>query len=71
MRKLIAGVLVLPLVALSGKASPVDEIPTPFAPFEHMVGAWKGTAAPAANKSRGGPSRMRGPGSSRRGNRSR
>ncbi len=34
---------------------PVDEIPAPFAPFEHMVGAWKGTASPVANRVKGWP----------------
>jgi YHS domain-containing protein len=33
------------------------EIPAPFAPFEHMVGGWKGAAVPAANRIRGWPER--------------
>lgn len=34
-------------------AGPVDEIPEPFAPFAHMVGSWKGTATPVANRVKG------------------
>src|SRR5262245_32616944 len=29
------------------------EIPEPFARFEHMIGSWKGTAVPAANRLKG------------------
>lgn len=29
------------------------EIPAPFAPFEYLVGSWKGAGVPAANKVRG------------------
>ena len=31
----------------------VDELPAAFAPFEGMVGAWKGVARPATNRVRG------------------
>src|SRR5215213_9421668 len=31
------------------------EIPAQFAPFEHMVGGWKGAAVPAANRLKGWP----------------
>jgi YHS domain-containing protein len=50
-------------VALLGGALAVarpdeeKEIPAPFAPFEHMVGGWKGAAVPAANRIRGWPER--------------
>src|SRR5947209_7977410 len=33
------------------------DIPAPFAPFEHLVGAWKGTAIPKANRLKGWPER--------------
>src|SRR4051812_27576854 len=29
------------------------EIPEPFAPFEHMIGSWKGTGVPMANRLKG------------------
>jgi YHS domain-containing protein len=32
-----------------------DEVPPAFAPFEHMVGSWKGTATPMANRVKGWP----------------
>lgn len=35
--------------------APIDEPPAAFARFEPMVGGWKGTARPAANKVRGWP----------------
>ena len=53
MRKSIAGLGLVALGLLGGFAAPVDEIPAPFAPFEHMVGAWKGTATPVANRVKG------------------
>src|SRR4051794_1143939 len=31
------------------------EIPAPFAPFEHLIGSWKGQGIPAANKLKGWP----------------
>lgn len=34
-------------------ASPGREIPAPFAPFEYLIGSWKGVASPTANKVRG------------------
>lgn len=33
--------------------SPTREIPTPFVPFEHMIGSWKGTAVPTLNRLKG------------------
>jgi YHS domain-containing protein len=53
---MLAGIL--GLAVLGGTwavARPGDEIPAPFAPFEHMVGGWKGAAVPAANRLRGWP----------------
>ena len=32
---------------------PKDDVPAPFAPFGHMIGAWKGTAIPTANRLKG------------------
>ncbi len=44
-------VLLLPVGAFA-----IDgEIPSQFAPFEHLIGPWKGTAIPAANKLKGWP----------------
>ena len=40
-------------VASVATAGPVDEIPAPFLPFEHMIGGWKGMAAPVANRVKG------------------
>ena len=54
MRRLVAGLGGLVLMASAG-AMPAEETPAPFAPFEHMVGSWKGTAMPAANKVKGWP----------------
>ncbi len=53
-----SGVSVLVLAATMamagrGTAGPLDEVPAPFAPFEHMVGSWKGTAAPVVNRVKG------------------
>lgn len=55
MRRLVAG---WGLVALGvgfgvAAAGPADAPPAPFAPFEHMVGAWKGAATPTANRVKG------------------
>jgi hypothetical protein len=40
-----------------GAQSDGPEIPAAFAPFEHMIGAWKGQAIPTANRIRGWPER--------------
>ncbi len=53
MRRSIAGLGLVVVLLGAGWAPPVDEIPAPFAPFEHMVGAWKGTATPVANRVKG------------------
>ena len=55
MRRSIAGSGLVAVLLCAGWAPPVDEIPAPFAPFEHMVGAWKGTASPVANRVKGWP----------------
>ncbi len=55
MRSLIFGVLACCLASSATLAADDSdrEIPDAFAPFEHMIGAWKGTAVPAANRLRG------------------
>lgn len=51
MRGLIAGMVAMATVLIA--AGPVDEVPKPFASFEHMIGGWKGSASPAVNKVKG------------------
>ena len=53
MRGVIAGLVLVSAVGWLAIAGPADEVPAAFLPFEHMVGGWKGTAAPAANKVKG------------------
>jgi YHS domain-containing protein len=36
-------------------ATAADEVPAPFAPFEYLVGGWKGQGIPQANRLRGWP----------------
>ncbi len=43
------------LTSASIGADSEDETPAPFAPLEPLVGSWKGTAVPAANKLKGWP----------------
>lgn len=49
--------LIVSAVSFTGLARAEDEtndaIPAPFAPFEHMIGAWKGTGVPRANRIKG------------------
>ncbi len=52
-RVLACGLTLIILAAATVAAD--DEIPAPFARFEPMVGAWKGTAVPAANRLKGWP----------------
>jgi YHS domain-containing protein len=54
MRGVIAvSVMVVSALGWLALAGPVDEVPAPFLPFEHMIGGWKGTAQPTANKFKG------------------
>ncbi len=53
MRGVIAGVFLASTVGRLAMAGPVDEVPAPFLPFEHMIGGWKGTAAPSVNRVKG------------------
>jgi YHS domain-containing protein len=53
MRGAIAAMVLVATVGGLAWAGPVDEVPAPFLPFEHLVGAWKGTAAPSANRVKG------------------
>lgn len=52
---LAVGVVVVVGARASADEAPNREIPEPFARFEHMVGSWKGTAVPAANRLKGWP----------------
>ncbi len=55
----LAGVLGIALasvgsvVAAPEEAAGSDAIPTPFLPFEHLIGGWKGTSVPKANPLKG------------------
>jgi YHS domain-containing protein len=53
MRRVIAGLLVVSSAGWLALAGPLDEVPAPFLPFEHMIGGWKGTAKPASNPLKG------------------
>ena len=54
MRGVIAvSVMMMSAIGRLALAGPVDEVPAPFQPFEHMIGGWKGTAQPTANKFKG------------------
>ncbi len=55
MGRVLAGGGVVLMLVVAMAAAGEDEIPTPFARFEPMVGAWKGTARPAENKVKGWP----------------
>lgn len=48
---------IVALLALPRFAHAQSEIPQPLAPFEHLIGAWKGVGIPAANKLKGWPER--------------
>jgi len=54
-RVLIASVVFAVCAAVPGWAEDEasDSIPAAFAPFEHMIGAWKGTGIPQANRLKG------------------
>lgn len=49
----------LAVLALAGRAPAAadDAIPASLAPFEHLVGAWKGTGIPTTNRIKGWPER--------------
>ena len=53
MRGVSLGFWVVLLVVPSAIAAQVEEVPPPFQPFEHMIGGWKGTASPTANRVKG------------------
>ncbi|WP_435010484.1 YHS domain-containing protein [Tundrisphaera lichenicola] len=50
---MITGLFLVSTLGVLATASPVDEIPSPFLPFEQMIGGWKGTATPTANRLKG------------------
>lgn len=54
-RVLACGAAMMSLVVgLAAAAGPADEeVPTPFARFEPMIGGWKGTAQPSTNRFKG------------------
>jgi YHS domain-containing protein len=41
------------VVAGAGPGSTGSEIPGPFAPFEYLIGSWKGTGIPSVNRVKG------------------
>jgi YHS domain-containing protein len=45
----------VPVVSLAQENSASSEIPAAFVPFEGMIGSWKGTAVPKANRVKGWP----------------
>src|SRR5690349_16013701 len=47
------GIGVVWLALLNSAASAQEQIPAGFEPFEHLVGGWKGTVVPTANRLRG------------------
>ena len=56
MRQSILSLIVAGTWLVSGAwAGGIDETPAAFAPFEHMIGAWKGTASPVVNRVKGWP----------------
>jgi YHS domain-containing protein len=58
-RVLACGAAVVTLMATLSTAAPADDeskdVPPPFARFEAMIGGWKGTAQPTANRLKGWP----------------
>jgi len=56
LRGVILTVGLVALAAGAGSAAEKEagrEIPAPFAPFEYLIGSWKGSGVPAANRVRG------------------
>ena len=51
---ILAGVM---LSAIAGTCAAADgpEVPPPFAPFEYLIGSWKGSGVPTANRIKGWP----------------
>jgi YHS domain-containing protein len=52
----VLSVLIVSAICLTSQVRAEDDgeaIPPPFAPFEHMIGAWKGTGVPRANRIKG------------------
>ncbi len=55
MRAMIAAVVLTVVVTPRAPARSIDEVPEALIPFEHMIGGWKGIAAPTANRVKGWP----------------
>lgn len=60
MRRVVLASCFMCISALAALATSADDstggdIPAPLAPFEHLVGAWKGMGIPAANRLKGWP----------------
>jgi len=55
MRVVVATVILISSIGPKTPAGTVDEVPEAFAPFEHMIGGWKGTASPTVNRVKGWP----------------
>ena len=53
LRKLIVAVLFLGSVSAARGADDAREVPEAFAPFEYLIGSWKGNGVPSANRVRG------------------
>lgn len=56
-RTLVFIILVGCVVSAASAQTDSSEIPAAFAPFEHLIGAWKGQGIPTANRVRGWPER--------------
>ncbi len=49
----VIGACLVGLAAASAADAPGREIPAPIAPFEYLIGSWKGAGIPTANRTRG------------------
>jgi YHS domain-containing protein len=56
-RRMAYGLAAIMTLAISASATigADDEVPTPFARFEAMIGGWKGTGVPSTNRLKGWP----------------
>jgi hypothetical protein len=53
----LLGVSTLSVALIARSAQDSPELPAALAPFEHLIGAWKGQGIPTANRIRGWPER--------------
>src|SRR5438270_573948 len=49
----LAGLFLVALRPVAGDDTPGPEIPPALAPFEYLIGSWKGAGVPLANRVRG------------------